>query len=98
MLSFTFCSLPFWICYFWCGISDIFDGLIARKLRQQSGIGAKLDSIADFIFSVTILVTVGKNIALPMYLWWCIVAIALLRLISYSIGFLSIAHFHRFIL
>ncbi|EOY7169927.1 TPA: CDP-alcohol phosphatidyltransferase family protein [Clostridioides difficile] len=87
MLSSTFCSLPFWICYFWCGISDILDGLIARKLRQQSGIGAKLDSIADFIFAVTILVTVGKNIALPMYLWWCIVAIALLRLISYSIGF-----------
>ncbi|EGT5271621.1 CDP-alcohol phosphatidyltransferase family protein [Clostridioides difficile] len=87
MLSSTFCSLPFWICYFWCGISDILDGLVARKLRQQSGIGAKLDSIADFIFAVTILVTVGKNIALPMYLWWCIVAIALLRLISYSIGF-----------
>ena len=69
MLSSTFCSLPFWICYFWCGISDILDGLIARKLRQQSGIGAKLDSIADFIFAVTI------------------IAIALLRLISYSIGF-----------
>ncbi|WP_334300862.1 CDP-alcohol phosphatidyltransferase family protein, partial [Clostridioides difficile] len=44
MVSSTFCSLPFWICYFWCGISDILDGLIARKLRQQSGIGAKLDS------------------------------------------------------
>ncbi|WP_330625941.1 CDP-alcohol phosphatidyltransferase family protein, partial [Clostridioides difficile] len=72
MLSSTFCSLPFWICYFWCGISDILDGLIARKLRQQSGIGAKLDSIADFIFAVTILVKEKKNIALPMYLWWCI--------------------------
>ncbi|MCE4709311.1 CDP-alcohol phosphatidyltransferase [Clostridioides difficile] len=39
------------------------------------------------------MVTVGKNIALPMYLWWCIVAIALLRLISYSIGFFK---YHTF--
>ncbi|HGH0401081.1 TPA: CDP-alcohol phosphatidyltransferase family protein [Clostridioides difficile] len=65
MLSSTFSSLPFWICYFWCGISDILDGLIARKLRQQSGIGAKLDSIADFILRLQFWLLSEKILLFP---------------------------------
>ncbi|MEG0469205.1 MAG: CDP-alcohol phosphatidyltransferase family protein [Longicatena sp.] len=80
-------SATFWLCYLWCGISDILDGFLARKFGQQSAVGAKLDSIADFVFAIAILVVVAKNIHLPMYLWWCIVTITFLRLISYSIGF-----------
>ena len=36
--------------YITIGITDVLDGLIARKLGCESDFGAKLDSIADFIF------------------------------------------------
>lgn len=87
MISSTFGSVTFWICYLWCGISDMLDGLLARKLGQQSATGAKLDSISDFVFAVTSLIVITKNVSIPMYLWWCIVGITILRFISYSIGF-----------
>lgn len=47
MISSTFNSVTFWVCYLWCGISDMLDGLLARKFGQQSMTGAKLDSISD---------------------------------------------------
>lgn len=87
MISSTFNSVTFWVCYLWCGISDMLDGLLARKFGQQSMTGAKLDSISDLVFAVTILIVIEQYVYLPMYLWWCIVAITILRLISYSIGF-----------
>lgn len=87
MISSTFNSVTFWVCYLWCGISDMLDGLLARKFGQQSMTGAKLDSISDLVFAVTILIVIEQYVYLPMYLWWCIVVITILRLISYSIGF-----------
>lgn len=40
----------FIIVYFMCGISDVADGYLARLLDAQTALGAKLDSIGDFIF------------------------------------------------
>lgn len=79
--------MTFWVCYLWCDISDILYGFLARKFRQQSAIGARLDSIADLVLAIGILVVVVNNIHLSMYLWWGFVTITCLRLISYSIGF-----------
>ena len=42
--------VPFIIVYITIGITDVLDGLIARKLGYESYFGAKLDSIADFVF------------------------------------------------
>lgn len=47
-------SIPFYIIYFYCGISDMLDGYIARKIKNTSQIGAILDSIADIIFEIII--------------------------------------------
>ncbi|MCL2764666.1 MAG: CDP-alcohol phosphatidyltransferase family protein [Treponema sp.] len=35
-----------------CGLTDIIDGFIAKKLNQKTVIGAWLDSIADFTFYI----------------------------------------------
>lgn len=43
-------SLPFFIVYGVCGLSDAFDGFIARKLGISSSLGAALDSISDLLF------------------------------------------------
>lgn len=80
-------STVFWICYLGGGLSDILDGFIARKWNHQSEAGAKFDSIADMIFAVSVAIVVIKNCTLPLWLWVSIALIALLRSISYGIGF-----------
>jgi CDP-diacylglycerol--glycerol-3-phosphate 3-phosphatidyltransferase len=42
--------IGFIIVYIAIGITDVLDGLIARMLGCESDFGAKLDSIADFVF------------------------------------------------
>ena len=39
--------------YLICGLSDVLDGYIARRYRLETNLGAKLDSLADFIFFIT---------------------------------------------
>ena len=80
-------STTFWICYFLGGLSDLLDGLVARTLNQQSENGAKIDSIADFVFAASIFIIVLKNIFLPGRFWWFISLIILIRIITYSVGF-----------
>ncbi|WP_195515061.1 CDP-alcohol phosphatidyltransferase family protein [Paraclostridium bifermentans] len=42
-------SKLFLIIYIACGISDVFDGYIARKFKTESKTGRALDSIADMV-------------------------------------------------
>jgi CDP-diacylglycerol--glycerol-3-phosphate 3-phosphatidyltransferase len=43
-------QIAFVIVYITIGITDVLDGLIARRFGYESDLGAKLDSGADFIF------------------------------------------------
>lgn len=47
LLFFSLESSTFWIIYLLCGISDMLDGFIARRLNATTDIGSRLDSIAD---------------------------------------------------
>lgn len=94
MLCVTPFSAPFWCLYFCSGFTDIADGMVARALDQESSFGAKLDSVADAVFAVCIAIFVVLHIAMPVWLWYCILGIALLRLISYGIGFYK---YHTFV-
>lgn len=47
--------------YFVIGLTDVLDGYIARKYNLKSELGARLDSIADFIFYI-ILVIIFVNL------------------------------------
>ena len=87
-------STTFWICYFLGGLSDLLDGLVARTLNQQSENGAKIDSIADFVFAASIFIIVLKNIFLPGRFWWFISLIFLIRIITYSVGFYKYRTFY----
>ncbi len=82
-------TVSFFTVYFLCGLSDMLDGFIARKTGNTTEAGAMLDSVADFIFlSVMLIIFIPL---LPWKLWiaaW-IGAIALLRLVSLSIGFVK---------
>ena len=51
--SLLFCDVrgwPFWTLYVLCGLSDISDGWLARKLHAESKTGAALDSVSDLLF------------------------------------------------
>lgn len=86
-------SAAFWGCYLGGGISDLLDGLVARRLHIQSDSGAKLDSAADLVFAAAIAVVVVRSVPLPAWLWVCAGCIAAVRLAGYGVGFVK---FHTF--
>lgn len=86
-------SAAFWICYLCAGLSDILDGLAARRLKQESALGAKLDSAADLVFACAIAAVMVLYVPLPLWLWVCAALIALLRSISCAIGYIK---YHSF--
>lgn len=62
------------ILFFIAGFSDFFDGFFARKLNQESHIGAMLDPIADKILIVTLIIVLGYVNIIPF--WFSILIIA----------------------
>lgn len=67
----------FWLLYAWCGISDIIDGPIARRLGEESALGARLDSAADLVFAIACCLSLLVECSLAT---WLIVAIAFLAI------------------
>lgn len=53
LLLYNGASSPFWVLYTVCGISDIADGWLARRLKCVTKTGALLDSLADICFVAT---------------------------------------------
>ena len=47
-------SLLFFICYTFCGFTDILDGMASRITHSESRAGAALDSLADLIFLLSV--------------------------------------------
>jgi cardiolipin synthase len=50
------------------GLTDFFDGYIARKYSSESLLGFYLDSIADKVLIITIYLILGIKSLLPLYL------------------------------
>lgn len=80
-------STAFWACYLCAGLSDLLDGPAARRLKQESDFGAKLDSAADLIFACAIAAAMVMYVSLPLWLWLCAALIALLRFAGYAVGY-----------
>ena len=62
-------SLPFVVLYLLCGLTDVLDGYIARKLHTESEKGAMLDSIADLLFAVVYAVKILPILKIPLWIW-----------------------------
>ena len=85
LLFFGVESFAFWVIYFVCGLSDVLDGYIARKLGCESKVGALLDSLADLAFVICCCFKLIPALAFPKWLWiWgeVIVAIKVINQIS----------------
>ncbi|NLA69761.1 MAG: CDP-alcohol phosphatidyltransferase family protein [Clostridiales bacterium] len=80
-------SIPFYVLYLIAGFTDMIDGTVARKMGTVSDFGAKLDSVADFIFVAACLIKLIPllNFDRCIYIW--IVIIALIKVINIASGF-----------
>lgn len=83
----------FWILYIGCGLSDVADGYIARKTSNTSELGAKLDSVADFVM-IVVAVVIFYPLVKPNYhiLFW-VIGIAAIRLLAVLIGYIKFSTF-----
>lgn len=78
LLVFSPYSCHFAVLYLMCGVTDVLDGFIARKLCTESEKGAKLDSIADLFFAVIYAVRILPCLSLPYWIWvWTAVIVVI---------------------
>jgi CDP-diacylglycerol--glycerol-3-phosphate 3-phosphatidyltransferase len=82
LLFFDIGSIAFWVIYSICGLSDMLDGYLARRLKCESKTGALLDSLADLVFVACCCYKLIPVLVFPKWLWiWCgaIVAIKIIN-------------------
>lgn len=82
-------SFIFFLLYIAGGMSDILDGFLARKMNITSKLGATLDSIADFLFIMVLLIIIFPYFDWTLWIICWIVAIIVIRLTSLLMGFLK---------
>ena len=87
LLFFMPLSLPFYALYTAAGLSDIFDGWIARKTNTATKFGAKLDTLADIVFAAVVLIMLLPILELPLWMIGWIGVIVLIKLVNIVIGF-----------
>ena len=81
-------TIGFYVLYTSCGFTDILDGFIARKFNATSELGSKLDSIADILYYAVMIIKILPILIkiLPMYVWYMLFGVIIVRLISYIIA------------
>jgi len=72
----------FWIIYLLCGLTDMVDGFLARKLHADSRQGAMLDSVADLCFVGCCAWQLFPVLTLDKWMWIWIGVIALIKIIN----------------
>ena len=75
-------SSQFWVLYTVCGISDIADGWLARKLKCVTRTGALLDSLADICFVACCAWKLLPILELPQWLWLWAGVIVVIKVVN----------------
>ena len=89
-IVFLFCpvfSACFYGLYLFCGLTDMVDGTVARKMGAVSTFGAKLDTVADFLFVIASFVKILPVIRIPVWIWVWTAVIAVMKLGNLVWGF-----------
>ena len=80
-------SPMFYALYLIAGISDVADGIIARKTNSVSEFGSRFDSIADFVFVAVCLIKILPVMDIPIWLYVWTAVIALIKIINMIFGY-----------
>ena len=81
-------SAWFYIFYLLCGLTDMIDGAIARKMGAVSKFGAKLDTFADFVFMFVCSIKILPLIHIPVWLWVWIIVVAWIKIFNIALVFI----------
>ena len=82
-------SACFYGLYIFCGLTDMVDGTIARKTHAASEFGARLDTIADFLFVIASFAKLVPVIRIPVWIWVWAAVIAVVKLVNLVWGILG---------
>ena len=80
-------SAWFYVFYLLCGVSDMVDGTVARRMGSASEFGARLDTVSDFVFMIVALIKFVPYLHIPTWLWIWIGIIAMMKLGNAAWGF-----------
>ena len=78
-------SNEFFLLYLYCGLSDVADGMVARKTDTISALGSKLDSVSDLFLYTVMMLKIMKYLKmyLPVYVWALIYTVLAIRALCY---------------
>ena len=94
LLFFPPTSFAFALLYLLCGITDVLDGFIARKLHTESEKGARLDSAADLVFALIYAVRILPRLDLPRWVWLWTAGIAAVKITGIAAASRKERHLH----
>lgn len=85
LIPFETYSLPFYIFYIWCGVSDVIDGFIARTTHTVSRLGSILDTISDLTLYTVMMIKILPDLkaGLNDTIWFFIYLVIGMRLLLY---------------
>ena len=81
-------SAWFYVFYLFCGLTDMIDGTIARKTETDSEFGARLDTVADFVFMFVCSIKILPLMHIPVWLWVWIIIVALIKIFNIALVFI----------
>ena len=85
-------GVVYWIIYALCGISDIADGWLARKLKCVTNTGALLDSVADICFVACCVWKLLPILELPQWLWLWAGVIVVIKVVNQLSALVMFGH------
>ena len=80
-------SPGFIVVYLLAGITDMADGIVARRTKTACEFGAKLDTIADICFVLAAAYKFLPLIRIPSWLWFWTGIIAVIKTVNIITGF-----------
>ena len=95
-IDLLFCNAAgwqFWTLYVLCGLSDMVDGWLARKLQAESKTGSVLDSIADLLFVACCAIQLLPTMSIPSWLWIWAGIIVIIKIVNQILSLLIIKRF-----
>ena len=93
MLCFPAFSGWFYCFYLIGGFTDAIDGAVARKTGTASAFGSKFDTIADFVFTLAVVIKIVSALYIPV---WLIIWIAIIALIKIGCHIAGYIKYHEF--
>ena len=96
-IGLLFCNIAgwqLWTLYVFCGISDMVDGWLARKLQAESKTGSVLDSIADLSFVFCCAIKLLPALLIPSWLWIWAGIIVIIKIVNQISSLIIIKRFY----